>query len=124
MEGVIFSFKDVAHLFNLLGISFNHIATSGGGAVSKLWRQIHADIFKKRVITVNGSREGAAYGAVIVAGVGVGVWSDFREASGLMDVITNNEPDERNYKLYDHYFDIYKNLYDLLKGSFKEIIKY
>ncbi len=124
MEGVIFSFRDVANLFNLLGISFDHIATSGGGAQSELWRQIHADIFKKRVITVNGSREGAAYGAVIVAGGGVGVWSDFREASELLDVVTTNEPNDRNYKLYDHYFDIYKNFYVLLKDSFKEINKY
>jgi len=34
----------------------------GGGARSKLWRQIQADIYGKRVETVEGE-EGAAYGA-------------------------------------------------------------
>ncbi|MCK5570898.1 MAG: xylulokinase, partial [Spirochaetes bacterium] len=121
MEGVIFSFKDVVEILTQIGMSFKNIATSGGGAQSNLWRQIHADIFKKQVITVNGSREGAAYGAVIVAGVGVGVWSDFQEVSNLLKVETTNEPDRKNYKLYDHYFNIYKNYYILLKDSFKEI---
>lgn len=121
MEGVIFSFRDVVEIFTRIGRSFTHIATSGGGAQSELWRQIHADIFKKKVVTVNGSREGAAYGAVIVAGVGVKVWSDFKEASTLLKVETTTDPNEKNYALYDHYFKIYKNYYTLLKSSFKEI---
>ena len=55
LEGVIFSFRDVSEIFSSLGRDFRYIATSGGGAQSPLWRQIHADIFKKRVITVSGS---------------------------------------------------------------------
>lgn len=123
MEGVIFSFRDVGEIFTQLGMSFKNIATSGGGAQSNLWRQIHADIFKKKVITVNGSREGAAYGAAIVAGVGLGVWSDFNEATEFLKIETINEPDNRNYTLYDHYFSIYQNLYSILMESFKQINK-
>ncbi|MFW6137994.1 MAG: xylulokinase [Spirochaetota bacterium] len=124
MEGVIFSFRDVAELFNQIGMSFEYIATSGGGAQSNLWRQVHADIFKNKVITVSGSREGAAYGAVVVAGVGSGVWSDFKEASSLLTVETVNEPNPSTYPLYDHYYNIYRGFYPLLKNSFKAIGKY
>ncbi len=124
MEGVIFSFMDVAELFTQLGMTFKNIATSGGGAQSNLWRQIHADIFKKQVITVNGSREGAAYGAAVVAGVGLGVWSDFNEAVKILQIETSNDPDKKNYALYDHLFSIYKNLYGLLKDSFTQITEY
>jgi xylulokinase len=53
MEGVIFSFRDVAALFAQAGMEFGSIATSGGGALSGLWRQIQADIFQKRVVTVS-----------------------------------------------------------------------
>jgi len=124
MEGVIFSFRDVADIFSHLGMSFQYIATSGGGAQSPLWRQIHADIFRKKVITVNGSREGAAYGAAIVAGVGLGVWEDFNAASKVLAIETTNEPEETHFALYEQYFNIYRNFYGLLKESFKQISTY
>jgi xylulokinase len=119
MEGVIFSFRDVAGIFSNLGMSFSHVATSGGGAQSPLWRQIHADIFKKRVVTVSGSRGGAAYGAAVVAGVGLGVWSSFKEAAGLLAVETETEPNPGNYALYDRFYGIYKGFYPLLRESFR-----
>jgi xylulokinase len=73
------------------------------------------------VVVGSGSREGTAYGAVIVAGVGLGVWPDFKAASELMHIETTNEPDRNNFELYDHYFSIYKSLYGLLRESFKKI---
>jgi len=118
MEGVIFSFRDVADIFSRLKMEFDHIATSGGGAQSDVWRQIHADIFKKRVVTVSGSREGAAYGAVIVAGVGLGIWDGFQEACSLLKTETSNEPETESFPLYDRYFEIYRSYYDLLRESF------
>jgi len=121
MEGVIYSFRDVEELLTQMGMNFKTVITSGGGAQSDLWRQIHADIFKKQVIVGSGSREGTAYGAVIVAGVGLGVWPDFKEASDLMHIETTNDPDRNNFELYDHYFGIYKSLYGLLRESFKKI---
>src|SRR2546422_4189741 len=39
---------------------------SGGGAKSKVWRQIIADIFNSEVVTLKVS-EGAAYGAALQA---------------------------------------------------------
>lgn len=121
MEGVIYSFRDVAELFHQIGMEYEYIATSGGGAQSPVWRQIHADIFNKRVITVSGSREGAAYGAVLVAGVGLGVWKDFQTATANLQIETETEPDERNIGLYDRCFSIYQRYYQLLKESFREL---
>lgn len=121
MEGVIFSFRDVTELFDQIGMKYNYIATSGGGAQSNLWRQIHSDIFQKRVITVSGSRGGAAYGAAIVAGVGIGLWKNFNEAISLLKTETINDPVKERLKLYDELYKIYKKFYPLLKESFSEI---
>lgn len=118
MEGVIFSFKDVSEIFPSDGKSFQLIKTSGGGAQSKLWRQIHADIFKKEVLTVSGSRGGAAYGAALVAGVGLKVWSDFDEATSILKIESETKPNEDTYRLYDQYFEIYRDYYKILKPSF------
>jgi xylulokinase len=121
LEGVIFSFRDVAEILTALGETFTCVRTSGGGAQSQVWRQIHADIFHKEVVTVSGSREGTAYGAAIVAGVGVNVWSDFVEPSKLLQVETTTEPLVANYAVYDRLYQIYKSYYPLLKPGFDEM---
>jgi xylulokinase len=118
LEGVIFSFREVAEIFASLGQDFRHIATSGGGAQSPLWRQIHADIFKKRVVTVSGSFGGAAYGAALVAGVGLKVWPDFETACGKLAVETDTAPNPENYALYDRYYELYRGFYPLLRPGF------
>ncbi len=121
MEGVIFSLRDVNEIFGRLGMTFDHVATSGGGAQSNVWRQIHADVFKMRVETVSGSREGAAYGAAVVAGVGTGLWSNFKEAASLLTVESVNKPNRENFEAYDRLYSIYHGLYSQLRDSFKRI---
>jgi xylulokinase len=91
-EGVIFSLRDVAELIEDMGISITQIRTSGGGAPSELWRQIHADVFNNEVLTVSGSAEGGAYGAALVAGAGVGVWPSVEEAVQGVELETRNTP--------------------------------
>jgi xylulokinase len=49
-----------------LGVRPCQIRVTGGGAKSKVWRQIMADVFDAEVITVKVS-EGAAYGAALQA---------------------------------------------------------
>ena len=118
LEGVIFSFRDVGEIFSSLGRDFRYIATSGGGAQSPLWRQIHADIFKKRVITVSGSIGGAAYGAALVAGVGLKVWPDFETACRQLSIETDTPPNPANFGLYDRHYELYRSFYPLLKPGF------
>ncbi len=118
LEGVIFSFRDVADVFTSLGWDYRYIATSGGGAQSPLWRQIHADIFRKRVVTVSGSIGGAAYGAALVAGVGLKVWPGFETACRLMGTETETQPAEASCRLYDRYYELYRGFYPMLKPGF------
>jgi len=49
-----------------LGVEPTQIRATGGGAKSKLWRQIMADVFNAEVVTLKVS-EGAAYGAALQA---------------------------------------------------------
>ena len=49
-----------------LGVRPTQIRATGGGAKSKVWRQIMADIFNTEVVTVKVS-DGAAYGAALQA---------------------------------------------------------
>ncbi len=66
MEGVTlgmnYGLRRLAHL----GLNPTQIRATGGGAKSKVWRQIMADIFNTEVVTLKVS-EGAAYGAALQA---------------------------------------------------------
>ena len=121
LEGVIFSLKDVTELFKEMGVCLTEIRTSGGGSVSRLWRQIHADIFNSKVITMSNSAEGAAYGAALIAGGGVGIWPSVEEAVKVLFVETEDYPIHNNFIIYNKLFPIYRNLYETLTNSFNRI---
>src|SRR5260370_8027854 len=71
LEGVAFSLRDTFTIFRELGVPVKSIRLGGGGARSHLWQQIQADIYGMPVDLIQ-AEEGAAYGAALLAGVGVG----------------------------------------------------
>ena len=73
LEGVAFSLRDTFTLFREMNVPVTTIRLGGGGARSPLWRQIQADVYGHAVEIVE-AQEGAAYGAALLAGVGVGLW--------------------------------------------------
>ena len=103
--------------------SADEIRTSGGGSASPLWRQIQADMFQCPVTTVTGSAEGGAYGAALVAGTGVGIWSNLAEAVSVLQKQTEDLPKPENRSIYQELYEVYKGLYTHLQSSFVTIAK-
>lgn len=66
MEGVTLGMNYGLRRLAALGVKAKQIRATGGGANSKLWRQIMADIFNAEVVTLKVG-EGAAYGAALQA---------------------------------------------------------
>jgi D-xylulose kinase len=66
MEGVTLGMNYGLRRLAELGVKPRQIRATGGGAKSKVWRQIMADIFNAEVVTLKVS-EGAAYGAALQA---------------------------------------------------------
>ncbi len=66
MEGVTLGMNYGLQRLAELGVKPAQIRATGGGAKSKIWRQIMADIFDAEVVTLKVS-EGAAYGAALQA---------------------------------------------------------
>jgi xylulokinase len=79
LEGVAYGLRDSLELVRALGLPVAPVRATGGGIKSALWRQILADVLQASLVTVN-STEGAAYGAAILAAVGVGNWRDVPQA--------------------------------------------
>ena len=66
MEGVTLGMNYGLRRLRELGAKPRQIRATGGGAKSKFWRQIMADVFEAEVVTLKES-EGAAYGAALQA---------------------------------------------------------
>jgi xylulokinase len=66
MEGVTLGLAYGLHRLQTLGLAPTEIRLTGGGSKSAIWRQICADVFQCRVVTLVES-EGAALGGAIQA---------------------------------------------------------
>ncbi|HAB15060.1 MAG TPA: xylulokinase [Verrucomicrobiota bacterium] len=66
MEGVTLGMNYGLRRLAELGVRATQVRATGGGANSKLWRQIMADVFNAEVVTLQVG-EGAAYGAAMQA---------------------------------------------------------
>ena len=100
-----------------LGIEINQIQASGGGAKSDLWLQILANVFAKEMIK-RRSDGGAASGAALIAGVGVGVFGDFKAAcKGIRNDGESIFPDNDRL-VYEDFYQLYQSLYGPLKPLF------
>ncbi|MDF2614593.1 MAG: xylB [Clostridia bacterium] len=123
MEAVAYALYDSFKLVQEAGIKINYpIVCNEGGAKSKLWRGIITDVFNVPTVMVK-SRVGAPFGDAILAGVGVGIFKDFSIAKEKAEYVDRMEPNLENHKKYMECFAIYKNLYDHLKGDFKDLAK-
>jgi xylulokinase len=122
MEGVTFSLKDCMSVFEEMDITCRKVIASGGGANSKIWLQIQADIFDK-VIYKSIISEQACLGAAITAGVGSGEFENFKSACDLIvkydDIVY--EPIEKNVNQYKEYYSVFKELYKANKKIYQQL---
>lgn len=122
MEGIGYGMRQISEaILTLKPIKLERIIVSGGGSRSVLWRQILSDIFQLPVYTVSGAKEGGAYGACMVGGVGAGIWKDLEEACGILKTVTENVPNPKNQEKYATMFQIYADMVPALKGQFDRL---
>jgi xylulokinase len=121
MEGVTYSMRDSLAIIEELGVPVRQIRASGGGSRSPLWRQIQADVFGRKVVTIN-TEEGPAYGVALLAAVGAGAFKNIQEACAATIRVVKETPVERPAKkYYDRAFPLYQQLYRSLREDFKRI---
>ena len=121
LEGVAYSQLDCVDVFREMGVNVENMMACGGGGRSKVWRQMLADMYGCPVNTIHAD-EGPALGVAILAGVGAGIYNSVEEACDM--IIRKNitqEPIMENHDIYMGYYDLYKKLYQDLKGDYKAL---
>jgi xylulokinase len=117
MEGVVFALRQGLELMLDLGVPAARIVASGGGTQHPLWLQLQADIFN-RPIHQTKTREAAAVGAALLAGVGAGIYGDAptacRQAVRWSERVIDPQPDRA--ERYDKAYRTFCQLYPALKS--------
>ena len=92
------------------------LRVTGGGARSNIWVQMIADVFGMPCEVLEAD-QGPAFGAALIAGVGVGVWPTMQEACAQCIRIKERiEPSDTNY---EEAYSRYRSLYPALKDWFR-----
>ena len=116
LEGVAFSLRDTFEIFAEMNVPVERVRLGGGGARSRLWRQIQADAYGREVETVE-AEEGAAYGAALLAGVGAGAWADVDAAcDAVVRVASTTEPDAESSLVLAQQYQRFRALYPALRS--------
>jgi len=116
LESVAYALRHIVEATET-GIQLGKPCTIVGGATkSRLWMQIFADVLGSPIICPRSSVE-APLGDALLAGVGVGVLSDFSAINDWVDFEEPVMPDPDRHALYSVYFDEYLRLYPKLSDS-------
>jgi xylulokinase len=123
MEGVTMGMNYGLRRLAQLGVKPTQIRATGGGAKSKAWRQIMADVFNTEVVTLKVG-EGAAYGAALQA---LWCWRQQQGEKVSIQEITDrfvelepNEtalPDKKNVEIYREL----QELQDEMSASLRDV---
>lgn len=118
MEGVAFALKDCIEIARANGLKITSATICGGGAKSKLWRKIVANVCNLRV-EVPAVDEGPAYGAAILAMVACKEFERVDEAcESLCRVQSSIVPDSALVEKYRVRYEKFKKLYPALKTAY------
>lgn len=120
LEGCGFAMRDVLGRLTELGARPQKLTLLAGGARSRLWAQIRADI-AQLPIALSASTHGSVMGALMLAGVASRHFSHLKEAAACVarpcDVVT---PDPGAEAQLDHAYQRYRQLFAALKGMFPQ----
>ena len=100
------------------GIRFTKLHATGGGAKSKAWMQMKADILNLPITSLRTSDAGTV-GSAMLTGVAVGVFKDLAEAASVMvrqreTYLPNPERHAQYMEIYERYKKVYQAVRPLM----------
>lgn len=114
LEGCAFAMRDVVDRLYELGIATDRIRLSGGGARSRVWAQIRADV-SGRPVEIADATDASPIGAAILAAAAIGLSSSVQQAAErLSGGIETIDPNPSAKAAYDRSYRRYRTLFDAL----------
>lgn len=121
LEGVAFAIKDNLEIIKQFDVNVGSSCLCGGGAKSKLWRKILANVLDIE-LEVPMTEQGPGYGSAMLAMVGSGRFENVKAASETFFKTKDTiKPDRELVALYANRYSKYRKIYPALKELYKEI---
>ena len=115
MEGVAYEMRLNYDALAASGIHFTKLHATGGGAKSKVWMQMKADILNLPILSLKTTDAGTV-GSAMLTGVTVGVFRDLAEAAAVM--VRQREtylPDPKRHEQYMRIYERYRKVYQAVR---------
>ena len=115
MEGVVYEMMLNMEYLERAGIRPKKLRATGGGASSRMWMQMKADMLNLPITSL-GSAEAGAAGCAMMAGIAAGLFQNLKEAAEAL--ITEKEtyyPRKEQYEAYRKQYEKYRKLYQAVR---------
>lgn len=120
LEGSAYAVRDITDQMRAIGLELSELRVVGGGAKSRLWNQIKADVAGIPV-AVPQTIETTALGAGLLALVGVGAYGSLTEACDqAVRIARRFEPRPTAQAIYEEGYHRYRQTYFALLPVYEE----
>lgn len=115
MEGVCYEMRLNQKRLAQSGVTVAPLHATGGGAKSKVWMQMKADVLNVPVTAMETSEAGAA-GSAMLVGIAAGIFRDLEEAAAAMVRPKHTYyPRPEVHEKYEEVFKRYEKLYNAVR---------
>jgi xylulokinase len=119
LEGNAFGLRDVVERLRALGVATRAVRLLGGGARSRLWAQVRADVTGLPV-ECSAVADAAAVGAALLAAVASAGWTDLAAAARQVGAVAmTREPQPAARSAYNEAHARYRRLFGCLRPMFE-----
>jgi len=114
LEAYAFAFRHHVEVIRDIGHPAHRFLASDGGARSRFWMQIVADVLQVEITVLDG-HPGSCVGAAWTAAIGSGLSDDWEGVAAFVRAGATLRPDRSLAALYDDRYRAYRETYDRLR---------
>lgn len=120
LEGVALNLRLILDVFKGR-VDIRAVRIIGGGAKSRLWRKIMADVFGRSVLRLESPDEATSLGAAVAGGIGVGLFEGPEVAEELVKIVEETAPTPEGVRTYEELLGPFKESYAALVRVFEKL---
>ena len=123
MEGIAYEYRYYLEVLRDIGAGqdFTAVSAMGGGAKSRLFNQIKADVLGLTYRALKNS-DTATLGCAVIAGHGAGIYGDIAETvESFIETGDTVGPDSSHDDIYARQYACYKEQFDALGGIYRRL---
>ena len=108
LEGISMNLRMLLDAFSSVLKLENTMLLVGGGAKSRVWRRIFADVYNKKIVKKSVDQDAASLGAAALAEKCAGFWQDFTPLNTLHVTRNIEKPVEAHVQFYARLLPLFK----------------